>query len=166
MKRSQAASGIGRRAFGESGFGRAWFALTAAFALHVLDEAATGFLHVYNPTVTAMRTRWGWFPMPTFEFRQWLIGLGAAVLLCFALTPLATRGPRWLRPLAWFYAIVMFSNGMGHTVFTILGRTLPSVTFSRPAPGFYSSPLLLVGSVWLMMRLQQTASGFRHAAPA
>lgn len=166
MTRSQAASGFGRRAFGESGFGRAWFALTAAFALHVLDEATTGFLHVYNPTVTALRARWGWFPMPTFEFRQWLIGLSAAVLLGFALTPVATRGPRWLRPLAWFYAVVMFSNGMGHTVFTILGRTLPSVTFSRPAPGFYSSPLLFAGSAWLMMRLWQTASGFRHAAPA
>lgn len=115
MTRSQAASGFGRRAFGESGFGRAWFALTAAFALHVLDEATTGFLHVYNPTVTALRARWGWFPMPTFEFRQSLIGLSAAVLLGFALTPVATRGPRWLRPLAWFYAVVMFSNGMGHT---------------------------------------------------
>jgi hypothetical protein len=166
MTRSQAASGFGRREFGESGFGRAWFALTAAFALHVLDEATTGFLHVYNPTVTALRARWGWFPMPTFEFRQWLVGLSAAVLLGFALTPAATRGPRRLRPVAWFYAVVMFSSGMGHTVFTILGRTLPSVTFSRPAPGFYSSPLLFVGSVWLMMRLWQTASGFRHAAPA
>ena len=162
---SQAASGFGRHEFGESGFGRAWFALTAAFALHVLDEATTGFLHVYNPTVTAMRARWGWFPMPTFEFRQWLIGLSAAVLFCFALTPVATCGPRWLRPLAWFYAILMVLNGMGHTVFTILGRTVPSVTFSRPAPGFYSSPLLLVGSVWLMMRLRQTASAPGRASP-
>jgi len=81
------------REFGESGFGSAWCALTAAFALHVLDEATTGFLHVYNPTVSAMRARWGWFPMPTFEFRQWLIGLSVAVLFCFALTPVATCGP-------------------------------------------------------------------------
>jgi hypothetical protein len=65
---SDAASGFGRGEFGGSGFGRAWFLLTAALALHVLDEATTGFLHLYNPTVTAMRARWGWFPMPTFEF--------------------------------------------------------------------------------------------------
>jgi len=90
---SPAASGFGRREFGESGFGSACFALTATFALHVLDEATTGFLHVYNPTITAMRARWGWFPMPTFEFRQWLIGLSVAVLFCFALTPVATCGP-------------------------------------------------------------------------
>lgn len=30
-----------------AGFGWPWFALTVAFALHVLDEATTGFLAVY-----------------------------------------------------------------------------------------------------------------------
>ena len=149
-----------------SGFGRPWLALTIAFALHVLDEATTGFLNVYNPTVTAMRARFTWFPMPTFGFREWLVGLIAGVVLCFALTPLAARNVRWLRPPAWFYALVMFFNGMGHTVFTILGRTVSSVTFPRPAPGFYSSPFLLVGSVWLMVRLWKTASGARIAVPA
>jgi len=139
-----------------AGYGRAWFALTVAFALHVVDEASTGFLEVYNPTVIAMRGRWGWFPMPTFGFREWLTGLVVGVVLCFALTPLAARGARWLRPLAWFYAVLMFFNGMGHTVFTIVGHTVASVTFSRPAPGFYSSPFLFIGSLWLMIRLWQT----------
>jgi len=74
--------------------------------------------------------------------------------------------PRWLRPFAWFYAILMFFNGMGDTVFTILGRTVPSVTFSRPAPGFLLVAFLFMGCVWLMMRLWQTTSGFRFAAPA
>lgn len=138
------------------GFGSAWFALTVAFACHVLDEATTGFLRVYNPTVTAMRERWAWFPMPTFEFREWLAGLIVGVVFCFALTPLAARGVRGLRPLAWFYALIMLFNGMGHTVFTILGRTVANVTFPRPAPGFYSSPLLFIGSVWLMARLWRT----------
>jgi hypothetical protein len=141
-----------------SGFGRPWFALTVAFALHVLDEASTGFLNIYNPTVTAMRARLGWFPMPTFGFREWLVGLILGVALCFALTPLAARNARWLRPLAWFYALVMFFNGLGHTAVTILGHTVVSVPVARPAPGFYSSPLLFIGSVWLMMRLWKTAS--------
>jgi hypothetical protein len=137
----------------ERSFARGWFALTVAFALHVFDEATTGFLGVYNPTVTALRVRWGWFPMPNFEFRSWLTGLIVGVAICFALTPLAARGARWLRPLAWFYAVIMFYNGMGHTLFTILGRTVASVTFPRPAPGFYSSPFLFIGSVWLMREL-------------
>ena len=138
------------------GYGRAWFALTVAFALHVVDEATTGFLQVYNPTVMAMRARWGWFPMPTFGFREWLVGLILGVAVCFALTPAAAHGVRWLRPFAWFYALLMFFNGMGHTVFTVLGHTVASVTFSRPAPGFYSSPFLFVGSGWLMIRLWRT----------
>ena len=143
--------------FTARGFGLPWFALTVAFACHALDEASTGFLSVYNPTVTAMRARWGWFPMPTFEFREWLVGLILGVLLCFALTPAAARGARWLRPLAWFYALIMFFNGMGHTLFTILGHTVTTVTFARPAPGFYSSPLLFIGSVWLMVRLRHSS---------
>ena len=138
------------------GFGWPWFALTVAFALHVFDEATTGFLAVYNPTVIAMRARWGWFPMPTFQFREWLVGLLVGVGVCFALTSFAARGVRWMRPLAWFYAVIHFFNAIGHTLGTILGHTVSSVTFARPAPGFPSSPLLLIGSVWLIVRLRKT----------
>lgn len=140
-----------------NGFGGPWFALCVAFALHVLDEATTGFLAVYNPTVTAMRQRWGWFPMPNFEFRTWLIGLIIGVACCFALTPLAARGVRAMRPLTWFFAIVHLLNAAGHTLGTIFGQTVSTVTFPRPAPGFYSSPLLFIGSIWLIVRLRQTA---------
>jgi len=139
-----------------SGFGRPWIALTVAFALHVLDEATTGFLNIYNPTVIAVRAHWRWFPMPTFGYREWLVGLILGVMLCAVLTPAASHGARWLRPLAWLYALIHLFNAMGHTVATILGHTVSSVTFPRPAPGFYSSPLLFIGSVWLMMRLWQT----------
>ena len=144
-------------ALSASGFGSAWFALCVAFALHILDEATTGFLDVYNPTLSVLRERWGWFPMPTFEFREWLIMLMVGCALLFCLTPVAARGMRGLRPLAWIYAAIMFLNGLGHTLFSILGHTVASVTFSRPAPGFYSSPFLFIASVWLMFRLRRTA---------
>lgn len=159
--KSQAASGLGEAGLVRIGFERGWFALTVVFALHVYDEAASGFLNVYNPTVAAMRARWGWFPMPTFNFREWFLGLIAGVVLCLLLTPYAARGVRWLRPLAWFYALLMFFNGVGHTLFTFLGHTVASVTFPRPAPGFYSSPFLLIASAWLMFELVRNASGFR-----
>lgn len=138
-------------------FGAPWLALCAAFALHIVDESVTGFLAVYNPTVASLRQRWAWFPMPQFEFREWLTGLvaGCAVLICLA--PLAFRGARWLRPLAWIFAAIMLLNSLGHTLATVLGRTVESVTFSRPAPGLYSSPLLLVASLWMMLRLRATA---------
>ena len=144
-------------ALSASGFGSAWFALCVAFALHILDEASTGFLAVYNPTVTILHQRWSWFPMPTLEFREWLVALMVACGLLFCLTPVAARGMSGLRPLAWVYAVIMFLNGLGHTLFSILGHTVASVTFPRPAPGFYSSPFLFVASLWLMLRLRRTA---------
>ncbi len=81
-------------------FGLAWFLLCLAFAAHVTDEALTGFLGVYNPTVLAVRAQLPWFPMPTFEYRQWLIVLIVANLICLLLTPFAFRNAQWLRPLA------------------------------------------------------------------
>ena len=137
-------------------FGAPWLALCAALALHIVDEALTGFLSVYNPTVIHVRQRWAWFPMPTFEYREWLVGLIVTCMILTCLVPLAFRGARRLRPLAWIFAAIMLLNGVGHTLATILGRTVEAVTFPRPAPGFYSSPLLLAASVWMMLRLRAT----------
>jgi hypothetical protein len=144
-------------------FGLAWLLLSVALCCHVTDEALTGFLAVYNPTVLAMRAQYPWFPMPTFGFREWLGGLIFACAVLLALTPLAYRNVRWLRPFSYFYAVIMFLNGMGHTIFTVLGHTVASVQFPRPAPGFYSSPLLLITSVYLLMRLRATR---RHKSAA
>jgi len=136
-------------------FGLAWVLLCLAFCAHVADEAS-GFLDVYNPTVIVMRARLSWFPMPTFEYREWLIGLIVVNLVLLALTPFAYRNANGLRPVAYFFAGVMLLNGLGHTLFTVLGRTVASVQFPRPAPGFYSSPFLLITSIYLFLRLRAT----------
>jgi hypothetical protein len=94
--------------------------------------------------------------MPTFEYREWLIGLIVVNLVLLALTPFAYRNARGLHPLAYFFAGVMLLNGLGHTLFTVLGRTVASVQFPRPAPGFYSSPFLLITSIYLFLRLRAT----------
>jgi hypothetical protein len=136
--------------------GMAWVALCLALALHVADEALTGFLSVYNPTVQGLRERIGYWPMPTFEFRNWLTGLITAVLMLLALSPFVFRGARWIRPLFYFFAVVMIANGLGHTAGTVFGRTISSVRFSRPMPGFYSSPFLLAASVYALIQLKRT----------
>jgi len=41
-------------------------------------------------------------------------------------------------------------------LFTVLGQTVSTVRFPRPAPGFYSSPLLLIASIYLFARLRAT----------
>ena len=136
----------------------AWVSLCLALCAHVADEALTGFLPVYNATVLAMRSQYNWFPMPTFEFREWLTGLIVANIVLLLLTPFAFRNARPLRPLAYFFAGMMLLNGMGHTVATIFGQTVSTIHFARPAPGFYSSPLLFAGSIYLFMRLRASAA--------
>jgi len=146
--------GSGSESGERSNFGLAWLLLCLAFCAHVADEALTGFLPIYNATVLTMRSQYKWFPMPPFEFRDWLTGLIVANIVLLLLTPFAFRNAWWLRPLAYFYATVHLLNGTGHTLATIFGRTASSIYISRPAPGFYSSPLLFAGSIYLFMRLR------------
>jgi hypothetical protein len=136
--------------------GLAWVLMWIALAVHIADEAFTGFLAVYNPTALALRSKFGFWPMPTFEFRGWLIGLVAAILLLALLSPWAFRNTRWLRPLYYFVVVTGILNGLGHTLGTLLGHTVSSVRFPRPAPGFYSSPLLLIVSIYGLGQLRKT----------
>ncbi len=127
-------------------FGWAWVALCLAFALHVTDEALTDFLSVYNPTVRAIRQRLPFLPLPTFTFKVWLIGLASAVMLLLALSPFAFRGARRMAPLAYVFGIIMIANGLQH----IAG----SIYLGRLAPGVYSSPLLLICSIYLLINVR------------
>lgn len=141
----------------ERQLGVAWVLLALALAVHVIDEALTGFLAVYNRTVLALRAKFGFWPMPTFGFREWLGGLILGILLLLALSPFAFRGSRWIRPLFYFVAIVAgIFNALGHTLGTILGHTVGSVQFPRPAPGFYSSPLLFAVAIYGLVQLRRT----------
>lgn len=157
-------AGYGANSQRDFNLGLAWLVLTFALAIHVLDEAVTGFLAVYNPTVLAVRARYFWFPMPTFSFRVWLTGLICGVLIMLALSPLFFRGVRWLRSLGYFMAMVNILNAFGHITATILGRTVASVHFPRPAPGFYSSPFLLIASLCLLLTLRRSRSQSARAA--
>ena len=136
--------------------GLAWVFLCVALALHVADEALTGFLSVFNPTVAALRSNLPWLPLPQFEFGIWLAGLILAVCLLLVLSRSVFRGSRWIRPLAYFFAVIMVANAAGHTAGTIFGRTVESVHFARPMPGFYSSPALFVAAVYLLVQLRKS----------
>ena len=137
--------------------GIAWIGMWLALALHVADEALTGFLSVYNPTVLALRAQYRFWPMPTFDFRTWLTSLILGILLLAALTPFAFRNADWIRPILYFCVIVAgILNALGHIIGTILGHTVSTVRFPRPAPGFYSSPVLLAAAIYALIQLRQT----------
>ena|SRR5271167_4293337 len=139
--------------------GVAWIMMWAALAIHVTDEALSGFLLVYNPTVLALRAKLGYWPMPTFEFREWLTDLTVGIIILALLSPLAFRNAAWFRAFFFFVAIVAgLLNATGHTIATILGHTVDTVRFPRPAPGFYSSPLLILVSIYALLQLRRSRS--------
>ena len=123
-------------------FGSAWLALCAAFGIHVVDEALTDFLSVYNPMVRAVRARFPFLPLPTFTFRVWLTGLVLAVVVLASLTPFAFRGAAWMRPLAYAFGLIMAGNGLLHLVGSAYTR--------KVMPGTYSAPLILAAAIYLL----------------
>ena len=127
--------------------GWAWMSLCLALAAHVFDEAMTDFLSVYNPTVQAIRQKFQFFPMPVFTLEVWLTGLIAAIIILLLLAPFAFRQRGWIRLLSYPFAILMLLNGLGH----IAG----SFYLGRLAPGVYSAPLLLAGSIYLLWSVRR-----------
>ena len=132
----------------------AWMLLCAAIVVHVTDEAGHNFLGVYNPTVLALRGRVPWLPLPVFSFRLWISGLAVGIAFLFSLSLFLARGARWSRPIPYVLSILMIANGLSHIAATILGRTVASVRFPRPMPGFYSSPTLIAASIYVLMKLR------------
>jgi Protein of unknown function with HXXEE motif len=136
-------------------FGLAWFIFSVAFALHIWEEAAHDFIGYYNAKVLTLYSRVSWFPRIDVGFRAWLTAFVLANLLLFALTPLALRGVRWLRPLG--YALTGFglANGIGHVFYTIRGQAVSSARFDGVSPGFYTSLLLLLSATYLFWSLRK-----------
>jgi uncharacterized protein with HXXEE motif len=116
---------------------RAWLTLVVILALHVADEAVTGFLSVYNPIVLQIRASWSWFPMPTFTFGPWLTGLIVLVIVLALLTPAVRAGGWPVAVASVVFGVLMFMNGVGHLA--------GSAYFGRWLPGATTAPLLLAG---------------------
>ena len=144
---------LGSAAIPHAQFFWAWILLCLALAVHVADEAGTGFLSVYNSTVTVLRQRWPWLPFPVYNFGVCLAALVAADAVLWGISFFALRGAAWMRPLGFIFAAIMLMNGLVHIVGTIRGRTVESVRFRRPMPGFYSTPFVLLASLYMFCAL-------------
>lgn len=136
-------------------FGRAWLLFVLALGLHVTDEAVTGFLKVYNPTVLELHQRVPWLRPPVFGYGEWLTGLVVVVCCLLLLTPLAYEAPRVMKAFALPLGVIIgILNGCGHLTGTLLGHTFSDIRFSRPMPGTYSSPLLIAAGLNLLFALR------------
>ena len=117
-------------------------ALCFALAVHVLDEALTDFLAVYNPAVVVIRERYPFLPLSTLTFDVWLSLLIFATVALAASSYFVWKG-RWaMRPISYVFAGVMLLNGLLHIAVAVYTGTF--------MPGVYSSPLLLAASIALI----------------
>ena len=136
--------------------GFAWLLLCLSFAANILDDALNDFLGYYNATVLALYGHFSWFPRVDLGYQEWLVGMIAADAALLVLTPWAYRNSLLLRPIAYACSAIMLLDGLGIIFASLLGRTVPSVHFTGSAPGFYSSPLLLLASAFLLWRLRSS----------
>lgn len=129
---------------------RAWLLLCLVLCAHVADEALTGFLGVYNPTVSALHAKYAWFPMPAFTFSGWVTLLAVVCIVLLLMTLWVVGGSRAARWAAYVFGAIMLLNGVAHFAATIHGGTVAGVTFAGPMPGVFTSPLLVVGGIYLL----------------
>jgi EamA domain-containing membrane protein RarD len=120
----------------------AWIALCAATAIHVADEAFTGFLAIYNPAVQEIRQQYPLLPLPTFTFEVWITLVTVGVIAMFALSIFVWQARRWTRLASYAFAGFMLLNGVLHIAVSVFAWKLVS--------GVYSSPLLIVVSLVLI----------------
>jgi uncharacterized protein with HXXEE motif len=125
----------------------AWVLLCLALAVHIVDEALSGFLSAYNPAIMAIHERLPWLPLPTFTFEAWLGSLIVAVIISSSLTVLVLRGMRLMISISFVFGVLMLCNGLVHLV--------ASLEMERPMPGLYSAPLLLAASAYLLVTVNQ-----------
>ena len=93
--------------------------------------------------------------MPVFSFEVWLGGLALLVVVLALVTPIVDSRPPAVRIATLAFAVLMVLNGAGHIAGTIAGRTVASVRFDRPMPGFWSSPFLIAAAVFFIARMRR-----------
>ena len=122
----------------------AWIIFISALALHVLDEAMTGFLPFYNQMVSSLQEKYGYFPAPTFSFERWLSALITVIVIGYLATIKVAQGGKVIRVITIILGILMTANALGHLV--------GSLYYERMLPGLRSSPILLAASIWVIIR--------------
>ncbi len=117
--------------------------LCVALAIHIVDEVVTDFFTFQTQAIMDLRAQYPWLPLPVFTFENWLALLIFAVVSLSAVSAFVWYGAWAMRPISYAFAGFMFLNGLLHIFISIYMRELIS--------GVYTSPLLLVASVILIV---------------
>jgi hypothetical protein len=120
--------------------GLAWLLLCLVLAVHVAEEALTGFLPVYNLAAQAIRGLFPFLPLPTLSVTVWLSAMIGLVTALTALSPLAFRGLAVMRVATVGLSLIALGNVTGHVGGSIFAGS--------PMPGVYSTPLLAAAGIY------------------
>lgn len=114
----------------------AWLVLCAVLAVHIGEEASRDFLRLWNPEVTALG-----MTALRFSFPVWITLMVLAVVGLLILSYWVRRGTWWTIYAAYIFIFLMLSNGLAHLAFSVYEGAWMA--------GAYTSPLLIVGSIYL-----------------
>jgi hypothetical protein len=125
-----------------NGLGRPWLALCLSLALHVAEEAYTGFLPAYGEATRAVGDLFPYVSSPSLAVAvsMWMSVVFVATLT--VLVPLAYKGVAWMRPATVGVALVALANVSGHA-----GGSLFA---GHAIPGVYTTPLLAIVGVYAL----------------
>jgi hypothetical protein len=129
-------------------WGFAWTSLCLAFAVQLVEIAADRRFEV--PASGHAAESQAWLAAAGSTGRTWLAPLAGTVAALLALSPLALRGERRLRPVAWAFAAVILADAAAHLI--------GSLVLWRRLPGVLSVPWLAATAMWLIDALRRSAA--------
>jgi hypothetical protein len=130
-------------AHGTHGLGRPWLALCFCLAVHVAEEAFTGFLPVYSDATRAVGDLFPYVTSPSLALAVSMWMGVAFIATLTGLSPFAYRGASWMRVATIGVALVALANVSGHAGGSMLaGRVLP---------GTYTTPLLAAAGIYALV---------------
>jgi hypothetical protein len=116
-----------------------------------LDAATCGYDMPKGEFEPYLKSCFDWIPLPAFNFRVWITGLSYGVPALLGLSPLVFAGSRLFRIVAYFLGVLMVANAIGH-----IGASL---YWGKLVPDIYSSPILLVAALALLIMTYTTRRG-------
>ncbi len=140
------------------GIGRPWLALCFCLAVHVAEEAFTGFLPFYGDATRAVSELLPFVTSPSLVLATSMWMSVAFVAILTALAPFAYRGASWMRVATIGVSLVALANVSGH-----IGG---SMLVGQALPGVYTTPLLAVVGVYALVSAWRWNPGNVEACPA
>jgi hypothetical protein len=123
----------------------AWFLLTAALALHIVEEAASGDYLRRAEALEAFRLVLPWLPIPRVDPGFWLINVFGAVVVLLSLTLAVVLGRKIMRHASYALAAFATANATLHIA--------SSAASGEVGAGALTAPLMLGAALFLFVSI-------------